>query len=106
MAHKLTTVAGSLHAPKLCALAVFPECAPRASSSHRLADGLERGGQITLARRLEETLRLAGSSVLVLDGDEVRHGLNRDLGFAPRIAKKTYAASLKWRSWPMRQASW
>jgi adenylylsulfate kinase len=45
--------------------------------------GLSGSGKSTLARAVEE--RLVGRGVLayVLDGDNVRLGLNRDLGFAP-----------------------
>ncbi|MBX3619147.1 MAG: adenylyl-sulfate kinase [Rhizobacter sp.] len=45
--------------------------------------GLSGAGKSTLARALEKSLREQGHSVLVLDGDEVRRGLNRDLGFSP-----------------------
>lgn len=45
--------------------------------------GLSGSGKSTLARTLEEKLFERGCSVYVLDGDNVRHGLNRDLGFSP-----------------------
>lgn len=45
--------------------------------------GLSGSGKSTLASRLEERLYDEGYSTYILDGDNVRHGLNRDLGFAP-----------------------
>lgn len=44
--------------------------------------GLSGSGKSTLARRLERRLLEAGRIAYVLDGDNVRHGLNADLGFA------------------------
>jgi adenylylsulfate kinase len=45
--------------------------------------GLSASGKSTLARALEGALFARGCQVLVLDGDNIRHGLNRDLGFSP-----------------------
>lgn len=45
--------------------------------------GLSGSGKSTLAFALEEALLEAGVAAYVLDGDNVRFGLNRDLGFAP-----------------------
>jgi adenylylsulfate kinase len=45
--------------------------------------GLSGSGKSTLARALEDALFRRGCSVFVLDGDNVRQGLNRDLGFSP-----------------------
>lgn len=45
--------------------------------------GLSGAGKSTLAYALEERLIAAGHACAVLDGDNVRHGLNCDLGFAP-----------------------
>jgi adenylylsulfate kinase len=45
--------------------------------------GLSGSGKSTLARALEAALYERGCAVYVLDGDNVRHGLNRDLGFSP-----------------------
>ncbi len=44
--------------------------------------GLSGAGKSTLAYLLEQHLHAAGKHSYVLDGDNVRHGLNRDLGFA------------------------
>jgi bifunctional enzyme CysN/CysC len=45
--------------------------------------GLSGAGKSTLAMALEQRLFAKGYSVYVLDGDNVRRGLNADLGFAP-----------------------
>ena len=45
--------------------------------------GLSGSGKSTLARALESRLVAAGRACYVLDGDNIRHGLNRDLGFSP-----------------------
>jgi bifunctional enzyme CysN/CysC len=44
--------------------------------------GLSGAGKSTLAFALEETLFAQGYQVFVLDGDNVRYGLNADLGFS------------------------
>ena len=44
--------------------------------------GLSGAGKSTLANSLEEDLHDVGMFAYVLDGDNVRHGLNRDLGFS------------------------
>jgi adenylyl-sulfate kinase len=46
--------------------------------------GLSGAGKSTLAFALERRLMDAGQLCYVLDGDNVRHGLNRDLGFSPK----------------------
>jgi bifunctional enzyme CysN/CysC len=43
--------------------------------------GLSGSGKSTLASLLEKRLHAQGQHTYVLDGDNVRHGLNRDLGF-------------------------
>ena len=45
--------------------------------------GLSGSGKSTLAFELERRLIEAGHACFVLDGDNVRHGLSRDLGFSP-----------------------
>jgi len=45
--------------------------------------GLSGSGKSTVARRVEQKLLERGVVAYVLDGDNVRHGLNKDLGFAP-----------------------
>ena len=44
--------------------------------------GLSGSGKSTLATALEKKLRAAGQCAFVLDGDEIRRGLCRDLGFS------------------------
>jgi len=44
--------------------------------------GLSGSGKSTVAGALEQTLFESGRQVYLLDGDNVRHGLNRDLGFS------------------------
>lgn len=45
--------------------------------------GLSGSGKSTLAFELERRLLDLGRVAYVLDGDNVRHGLSRDLGFSP-----------------------
>jgi adenylylsulfate kinase len=45
--------------------------------------GLSGSGKSTLSRAVESALVDRGVQAYVLDGDNVRMGLNRDLGFAP-----------------------
>lgn len=45
--------------------------------------GLSGSGKSSIARRAEALLFQRGVSVYVLDGDNIRHGLNKDLGFSP-----------------------
>ena len=45
--------------------------------------GLSGSGKSTLAVAAEEMLVAAGRLAYVLDGDNVRHGLNKNLGFSP-----------------------
>ena len=43
--------------------------------------GLSGAGKSTIANRVEKRLAAAGRHTYLLDGDNVRHGLNKDLGF-------------------------
>lgn len=43
--------------------------------------GLSGAGKSTIANIIEQRLHAAGHHTMLLDGDNVRHGLNRDLGF-------------------------
>lgn len=45
--------------------------------------GLSAAGKSTLAMRLEERLMAEGYACYVLDGDNLRRGLNANLGFSP-----------------------
>ncbi|MFT3864619.1 MAG: adenylyl-sulfate kinase [Solirubrobacterales bacterium] len=44
--------------------------------------GLSGSGKSTIATAIEHTLVSAGRSAFMLDGDNLRHGLNADLGFS------------------------
>jgi adenylylsulfate kinase len=46
--------------------------------------GLSGSGKSTLAHRVETALFERGCRTYVLDGDNIRHGLNKDLGFSPQ----------------------
>src|SRR6266705_3019728 len=56
-------------------------------SGHRSATvwftGLAGSGKSTIAVALEKALWERGVHAFVLDGDNVRHGLNKNLGFSP-----------------------
>jgi bifunctional enzyme CysN/CysC len=43
--------------------------------------GLSGAGKSTIANIVEQRLHASGHHTMLLDGDNVRHGLNRDLGF-------------------------
>jgi bifunctional enzyme CysN/CysC len=45
--------------------------------------GLSGAGKSTVANLLERRLNALGHHTYLLDGDNLRHGLNRDLGFTP-----------------------
>jgi len=58
----------------------------RANLKHQRArcvwfTGLSGSGKSTIASQLEKRLHAEGRHTYLLDGDNVRHGLNRDLGF-------------------------
>jgi bifunctional enzyme CysN/CysC len=58
----------------------------RAEMKHQQArclwfTGLSGSGKSTIANLLEKRLHADGKHTYILDGDNVRHGLNRDLGF-------------------------
>ncbi|NOR80415.1 MAG: adenylyl-sulfate kinase, partial [Methyloprofundus sp.] len=50
--------------------------------------GLSGSGKSTLAHAVEEQLYQLGLNTFVLDGDNVRHGLNKDLGFNDQDRKE------------------
>lgn len=58
--------------------------------------GLSGAGKSTIANSLEQKLHGLGKRTFVLDGDNVRHGLNRDLGFteADRVENIRRAAEV------------
>jgi adenylylsulfate kinase len=46
--------------------------------------GLSGSGKSTIGHRVERMLIERGAFAYVLDGDNIRHGLNSDLGFSPK----------------------
>jgi bifunctional enzyme CysN/CysC len=58
-----------------------------ARSGHKAAvvwlTGLSGSGKSTLSMALERALFQSGCQTMLLDGDQVRHGLSGDLGFSP-----------------------
>ncbi|KAA5605506.1 sulfate adenylyltransferase subunit CysN [Roseospira marina] len=62
--------------------------ATRATQKHQTPGvlwftGLSGAGKSTVANLVEKRLMALGHHSYILDGDNVRHGLNRDLGFTP-----------------------
>jgi bifunctional enzyme CysN/CysC len=64
----------------------IPREAREARHAHKAAvvwlTGLSGSGKTTLARALEQRLFSRGAQTFILDGDQLRHGLNSDLGFS------------------------
>jgi len=50
--------------------------------------GLSGSGKSTLANSLEAALFKKGCNTIILDGDNIRHGLNSDLGFSAMDRKE------------------
>ncbi len=50
--------------------------------------GVSGAGKTTLAKVLEKELWEKGYQTMLLDGDQLRHGLNRNLGFSPADRKE------------------
>ena len=50
--------------------------------------GLSGSGKSTLANALNEVLHKEGLSTYILDGDNIRHGLSKDLGFSKEDRKE------------------
>jgi adenylylsulfate kinase len=50
--------------------------------------GLSGSGKSTIANALEKCLLDKGISSYLLDGDNIRHGLNKNLGFSPEDRKE------------------
>lgn len=62
--------------------------------------GLSGAGKSTLAVEVKKELYRRGINTYILDGDNIRHGMNKNLGFSPegKIVKKTFAGSVRFRS--------
>lgn len=64
----------------------------RGSNQHKSAliwiTGLSASGKSSIATELEHRLFEEKIKTFVLDGDNVRHGLNKDLGFSPEDRKE------------------
>ena len=58
--------------------------------------GLSGSGKSTIANMVEKRLHALGKHSFLLDGDNVRHGLNKDLGFTDADRGGKYPAH--WRS--------
>jgi adenylyl-sulfate kinase len=63
--------------------------------------GLSGSGKSTVASAVEQSLNTAGRLTYLLDGDNVRHGLNGDLGFSDKdrqenIRRVAHVAKLFW----------
>lgn len=50
--------------------------------------GLSGAGKSTIAFELERQLVAGGHLAFVLDGDNIRHGLSRDMGFSPESRRE------------------
>jgi adenylylsulfate kinase len=50
--------------------------------------GLSGSGKSTLAHAVENALFAKGCRTFVLDGDNIRHGMNKNLGFSPEDRKE------------------
>jgi adenylylsulfate kinase len=71
---------------------VWHECCVKRADRNRLNNhgsgllwftGLSAAGKSTIAHNVEKVLFERGMRTYVLDGDNVRHGLNANLGFSP-----------------------
>ena len=63
--------------------------------------GLSGSGKSTIANLAEQRLHALGLHTMLIDGDNLRQDLNRDLGFDAPRAPRTCAAPARSRgSWP------
>ncbi|OYD82293.1 adenylyl-sulfate kinase [Azospirillum brasilense] len=73
--------AANLHRQELAVSAAERAAAKRQRPAVLWFTGLSGSGKSTVANRLERRLHALGHHTMMLDGDNVRLGLNRDLGF-------------------------
>jgi adenylylsulfate kinase len=57
-----------------------------------LFTGLSGSGKSTLCNALEQLLHKKGIRTYVLDGDNIRLGISKNLGFSPKTGPRTCAA--------------
>ena len=62
--------------------------------------GLSGSGKSTLAIELERRLVAAGRPAYILDGDNLRHGLNADLGFSDSDRHENLRRTARTGRWP------
>ncbi len=89
-----TAAAGMIAHPLRRATNIHPEAYPVDKQARGIAlrqrpivlwfTGLSASGKTTVAKLVEQHLHHAGHHTFALDGDNLRHGLNRDLGFTPQ----------------------
>lgn len=68
--------------------------------------GLSGAGKTTLAAALQQSLAAQGQACAVLDGDDLRSGLNADLGFAPEDRRENVRRTAEIASLLARQGIW
>ena len=66
--------------------------------------GLSGAGKSTIANLVEKRLLGLGKHTIILDGDNVRHGLNRDLGFTEADRVENIRRVARWRGFLSRLA--
>lgn len=82
MRYPMSPVADNLHATPLVVTRGQRERLHGHAGRALWLTGLSGAGKSTLANALEVALHAQGRRTYVLDGDHLRHGLNRDLGFS------------------------
>ena len=78
------TVAGGIITDEPAVKGVIKKNASTKSGCVVWLTGLSGAGKTTIAYALKKQLKTLGRLAYVLDGDEIRRGLSRDLGFSPQ----------------------
>lgn len=68
--------------------------------------GLSGAGKTTLAAAVQQSLAAQGRACAVLDGDDLRSGLNADLGFAPEDRRENVRRTAEIAGLLARQGIW